>query len=128
MSKSALYKGLGAATGMIAEGMFADNQRRKDFAAQSALDTAQARREASLKALEREWNVADREDRQAHDLTQIGASAEADLEKSRLERQNEIDNPTPYEQARLAGQGALNESRTASAEASRAREDRKSVV
>ena len=121
MSKSALYKGLGAATGMLAEGMFADNQRRKDFAAQSALDTAQARREASLKALEREWDVADREDRQAHDLTQIGARAEADLEKSRRERENEINNPTPYEQARLAGQGALNESRTASAEASRAR-------
>jgi len=113
---AALNSAIGTGLGLLSQGMHADQQRAKDFAAQSALDSAQARREASLKQLEREWKLQD--DAMAHQrgLEDIRATSEAALERSKAEREFEINNPTPADQA-LIGQ------RQASAEASRARAD-----
>lgn len=111
---AALNSAIGTGLGLLSQGMFADVQRNKDFAAQSALDSAQARREASLRALEREWQLADDAAAHQRSLEEIGARSEAEIEEAAAMREIAINNPTPYEQARLAGAEA-------SAEASRAR-------
>lgn len=121
MSNAALYKGLGAGLGLLAEGMFSDQQRAKDFAAQTALDTADARRRASLEALKRKWRRDDAEFEHGLNLEEIQARSEAEISTEAAKRQIEIENPTPYEQARVAAAEGLIGQREASAETQRAR-------
>lgn len=118
---AALNKALGTGLGLLSESMYLENQRARDFAAQSALDSAEARRRESLERMKRDWQ---REDAAlAHDrsLEAIRARSEAEIEAAATKRQNEIENPTPYEQARVESEEALQASRGASAEAARAR-------
>lgn len=121
MSKAALYKGIGAGLGLLAQNIHADQQRQAEEAAEIRKLNRRADQELSLAQLKRKWGLEDEAVAHQNAIDRIQIEADLDLETSKAARDYELANPTLTEQAQAENYGASAEQARATADYNTAR-------